>query len=80
MKLVGLSGDHLYLDLVNWCYRISNEELYRITETFEDFQKRQQLKWMPYVTGRENNDINIFNANSNKRLGMTIHLDKSWEE
>lgn len=41
-----------------WNYRITNKELWKITETklLEDFRQQQQ-KWVTNLTPRENKDI-----------------------
>lgn len=39
--------------------RITYKEVYQIKETslLEDFQQRQQLKWLAFITRRENSNI-----------------------
>lgn len=51
----------------------SQKELYQITKTtsLEDFQQQQQLKWVAYLTQRENNDIiMMITFHTTKRLGL----------
>lgn len=64
-------------DPTDWQHRIINKEFHQITKTtsFEDFQKRQQLKWIAHITQRENNDIIkmlTFHTTSNKILGRKL--------
>lgn len=46
-------------NLVNWDYRITNNELYLITETISlhDYHEPKQLKQRAHVNQRENDDI-----------------------
>lgn len=46
-------------NLVNWDYRITNNELYQIIEaiSFEEYQEPKQLKQRAHVNRRENDDI-----------------------
>lgn len=56
---------HTSSNLLNWSYGVTNKVLYEITQctSLEDFQQRQQLKWIVQVKRRE--DIVII-----KRLNL----------
>lgn len=73
MNVAELKENNTSSNFEEWRYSINNEELYQITDStpFEEFQQRQQLKWISLVTEREYNDIIkllTFHTASNKRL------------
>lgn len=72
MKPVGLRKNHPSSNLWKRRYRVTNEELYQIigTTLIEDFNHQQQLKWLAYLSRRENTDImKRLNTTKNKRIG-----------
>lgn len=47
VRSMGLGLEQTSLNLVDWHYRITNEEWYKGRETsLKDFQQQQQLKWI----------------------------------
>ena len=65
------------LELIDWRYKISNEQLHLLTKniSLEEYYQLQQQKWIAHVSRRENNDIIkilTFHTTKTSKIGRPI--------